>query len=163
MSIQLASILAGIDRRWAASAPAWCCERVRWHALLDVCVVGDGRAGDAGAAAGARRRRRGRTSAGSTRRWWPILFPLLGLLMAPIYPVINSVVLSALPKPIACGDDRPDRGVLRAGRHPRLVHHRQVFAHFDGNHAFYFSLLPMLLMLLLLFVFRRETRLPAPA
>ena len=26
------------------------------------------------------------------------LFPLIGLLMAPIYPVLNSVMLSALPK-----------------------------------------------------------------
>jgi fucose permease len=85
------------------------------------------------------------------------LIPLIGLLMAPIYPVINSVVLSSLPKPVHA----PMMGLIvifsalggTLGSRITAI----VFSRFDGIHAFYFSLVPMTLVLIGLYFFKRET------
>ena len=86
------------------------------------------------------------------------LIPLIGLLMAPIYPVINSVALSALPKPAHAAMTGlilvfSALGGTLGSRITAIV-----FARFGGIHAFYFSLVPMTLLLTTLFLFKRETR-----
>ncbi|GAB4142173.1 MAG: MFS transporter [Sphingomonadales bacterium] len=83
------------------------------------------------------------------------IFPLVGLFMAPIYPAINSVVLSALPKT----QHSAMTGLIvifsaLGGTTGSIVTGR-VFELFDGQTAFYFSLAPMAGLLISLFFFRR--------
>jgi fucose permease len=85
------------------------------------------------------------------------LIPLLGLLMAPIYPVINSVALSSLPKPMHAAMTGLIVVFSALGGTMGSYITARVFASFDGIHAFYFSLLPMSLILVTLFFFKRET------
>ena len=155
MSIQLASILAGATAVGRIGA-GFLLRRMPWYVLLNLCVVAMGvlvvltlplaanvveRAGvgwfDAPVAA--------------------YLIPLIGLLMAPIYPVINSVALSSLPKPLHASMTGlivvfSALGGTLGSRVTAIV-----FSNFDGIHAFYFSLIPMTLVLITLFFFKRET------
>ena len=155
MSIQVASILAGttaIGRLLAGQV----LRRVPWYTLLNVCVLGMGLmvmvtlplAENIVARPGV--------------GWFnaPVaayLIPLIGLLMAPIYPVINSVALSSLPKPshAAMTGLIVIFSALGGTLGSRIT--AIVFSRFDGIHAFYFSLLPMALVLIALFFFKRET------
>jgi MFS transporter, FHS family, glucose/mannose:H+ symporter len=155
MSIQLASILAGATALGRISA-GFVLKRVRWHVLLNLCVIAMGLLVVLTLPLAANVVVRPNVG------WFhaPIaayLIPLIGLLMAPIYPVINSVALSALPKPLHA----PMTGLIvvfsalggTLGSRITAI----VFSRFDGIHAFYFSLLPMTLLLVALFFFRRET------
>jgi len=86
------------------------------------------------------------------------IFPLIGLLMAPIYPAINSVVLSALPK----SRHAPMTGLIvvfsaLGGTTGSLIT-GQLFAHFDGARAFYLLLVPMALLLCSLIWLNRAAR-----
>ena len=86
------------------------------------------------------------------------LFPLIGFFVSPIYSAINSVVLSATPleehAPMssigvifsACGSSL---GTLGLG---------YLFDAYGGRSAFYFSLLPMALLLGCLLVFDRRSK-----
>ncbi len=83
------------------------------------------------------------------------LFPLIGLFLAPIYPAINSVILSNLP----------------AHRHPAMsglivvfsalggttgsIITGNIFEKYGGQTAFYFSLIPIAILTVLLFFFKR--------
>ncbi len=155
MSIQLASILAAATAAGRIAA-GQVLRRVPWYTLLNLCVLGMGvlvllvlplargivaRPGvgwfNAPAAA--------------------YLIPLIGLLMAPIYPVINSVALSSLPKPAhaAMTGLIVIFSALGGTLGSRIT--AVVFAHSNGIDAFYFSLVPMSLILVTLFFFKRET------
>jgi MFS transporter, FHS family, glucose/mannose:H+ symporter len=83
------------------------------------------------------------------------LFPLIGLFLAPVYPAINSVILSNLP----------------AHRHPAMsglivvfsalggttgsIITGHIFDAYGGETAFYFSLFPIGILMALLFVFKK--------
>ena len=76
--------------------------------------------------------------------------------MAPIYPAINSVMLSALPK----HQHAAMTGLIvifsaLGGTTGSLVT-GLVFDRFDGQTAFYFSLIPMAVILGSLYLFKRE-------
>jgi MFS transporter, FHS family, glucose/mannose:H+ symporter len=155
MSIQLASILAGttaIGRLGAGQV----LRRVPWYVLLNICVVG------MGVLVILTLPLAGNVIAQANVGWGnaPIaayLIPLIGLLMAPIYPVINSVALSSLPKPTHAAMTGlivifSALGGTLGSRITAIV-----FSSFGGIHAFYFSLIPMLLVLVALFFFKRET------
>ena len=155
MSIQVASILAGataIGRLLAGQV----LRRVPWHVLLNICVVGMGLLVIVVLPLA-------RNVVARTDIDWfnapaaAYLIPLIGLLMAPIYPVINSVALSSLPKPshAAMTGLIVIFSALGGTLGSRIT--AIVFARFDGIHAFYFSLVPMTLLLILLFLFKRET------
>jgi fucose permease len=155
MSVQLASILAGATAIGRIGA-GLLMRRVPWYLLLNLCVIAMGvlvvltlpLAQSVVA----------RPDVG----WFsaPVaayVIPLIGLLMAPIYPVINSVALSSLPKPLHAAMTGlivvfSALGGTLGSRITAIV-----FANFDGIHAFYFSLVPMTLLLVALFLFRRET------
>lgn len=155
MSIQMASILAGATALGRIVA-GQLLRRMSWHLLLNLCVVGMGalillvlplaQGVQPGANVG----------------WLnaPVaayLIPLIGLLMAPIYPVINSVALSSLPKPshAAMTGLIVIFSALGGTLGSRIT--AIVFSSFGGIHAFYFSLVPMTLVLVTLFYFKRET------
>jgi len=83
------------------------------------------------------------------------IFPLIGLLLAPVYPAINSVILSSLPKPkhglmsgliIIFSAIGGTTGSLLTG---------YLFDQYGGQNAFYFSLVPITILALLLIVFNR--------
>lgn len=83
------------------------------------------------------------------------ILPLVGLFLAPIYPAVNSVMLSALPKP----QHAPMTGLLvvfsaLGGTTGSYITGR-VFAAFDGQTAFYLSLAPMAALMISLSFFRR--------
>ena len=155
MSIQFASILAGMTALGRIGAGV-VLKRVRWHVLLNVCVV-------AMAVLVMIVLPLARGVVAQPHVGWfnaPIaayLIPLLGLLMAPIYPVINSVALSSLPKPMHAAMTGLIVVFSALGGTMGSYITARVFASFDGIHAFYFSLLPMTLILVTLFFFKRET------
>jgi FHS family glucose/mannose:H+ symporter-like MFS transporter len=83
------------------------------------------------------------------------LFPLIGLFMAPIYPGINSVMLSSLPK----NQHSSMTGLLvifsALGGTTGSMITGYVFGSFNGHTAFYLTLVPIALVLVMLFFFRR--------
>ena len=162
MSIQLASILAGMTALGRIGAGVML-KRVKWHWLLNACVLSMGTlvvivlplARDVVV-----RDQVGWFSAPMAA----YLIPLIGLLMAPIYPVINSVALSSLPKPMHAAMTGLIVVFSALGGTLGSYITARVFAAFGGVQAFYFSLVPMALLLLTLALFKRETsRAPAVA
>lgn len=83
------------------------------------------------------------------------LFPLIGLFMAPIYPGINSVMLSSLPK----HQHSAMTGLLvifsaLGGTTGSLIT-GYVFGQFNGHFAFYLTLVPITIVLIMLYFFKR--------
>ncbi len=84
------------------------------------------------------------------------VFPLIGLLIAPIYPAINSVILSSLP--------RPKHGLMAGliivfsalGGSAGSLITGNIFQHYNGQKAMYFSLVPMCILVVCLVFFRRS-------
>ena len=83
------------------------------------------------------------------------IFPLIGLIIAPVYPAINSVILSSLPK--------PKHGVMSGliiifsaigGTTGSLIT-GYLFEKYSGQTAFYFTLVPIGILLICLSVFKR--------
>ncbi|WP_068309353.1 MFS transporter [Kordiimonas lacus] len=85
------------------------------------------------------------------------IFPLIGLFLAPIYPAINSAVLTALPT----YQHSEMTGLIvifsALGGTTGSMITGAVFEDFGGSTAFYLSLVPLALILLTLFLFKRET------
>ncbi|WP_444942072.1 MFS transporter [Microbulbifer sp. ZKSA004] len=84
------------------------------------------------------------------------VLPLIGLFMAPVYPAINSVMLSSLPT----HQHSAMTGLLvifsaLGGTTGSLIT-GSVFEAFDGQVAFYLSLVPITVILITLFFFRRS-------
>jgi len=88
------------------------------------------------------------------------IFPLIGLLLAPVYPAINSVILSSLPK--------PKHGVMSGliiifsaigGTTGSLIT-GYIFEVYNGQAAFYFTLVPIGILMIALFVFKRLQKKP---
>ena len=154
MSVQAASIFFGslAVGRLLASALL---RRLGWFLLLMLCLVAMG-----GLVALSLPLAEGLAIDSSTT-WFnapfaAFLFPLIGLFMGPIYPVVCSTLLSSLPK----SDHAPMMGLIvvfsaLGGTTGSFVTGR-VFAAFDGALAFYLLLVPMALLSLFLFLFRRH-------
>ena len=85
------------------------------------------------------------------------IFPMIGLFIAPIYPSINSVILSTLPK--------NKHGIMTGlivifsalGGTTGSIITGNIFQHFGGQSAFYFSLIPMTILIIFLVIFERLT------
>jgi fucose permease len=83
------------------------------------------------------------------------VFPLIGFFLAPIYPLVNSFVLSATEKMF----HSPMASLLvffsaiGGTIGSRLVGY--LFKHIGGENAFYFSLIPMTVLMICLFFFYR--------
>jgi fucose permease len=83
------------------------------------------------------------------------IFPLIGLLLAPIYPAVNSVILSTLPK--------AKHGMMSGliiifsalGGTTGSIITGNIFEKYGGQNAFYFSLIPMAILIVCLFFFRK--------
>ncbi|MEZ4885956.1 MAG: MFS transporter [Chitinophagales bacterium] len=83
------------------------------------------------------------------------VFPMIGLCLAPIYPAINSAILSALP----VHQHAPMSGLIvvfsALGGTTGSMITGYMFEHYDGQTAFYMSLIPLATLLVTLFVFNR--------
>lgn len=83
------------------------------------------------------------------------VFPLIGLFIAPIYPAINSVVLSNLP----ARQHGPMSGLIvifsALGGTTGSIITGTIFESYGGETAFYFSLVPISLLAISLFFFNR--------
>jgi FHS family glucose/mannose:H+ symporter-like MFS transporter len=154
-SIRMASILAitlGVGRIIGGKLT----ELFHWSAVLSVAIVGAmllvafvlPQALDAEVAAG-----------GARILGLPVIafiFPLVGLFIAPIYPLLNSVVLSALPKNM----HSPMTGLIVLFSATGGTLGSRITAYFFehlGGGAFYFTLVPMTLLLVAVFLLKRLT------
>lgn len=85
------------------------------------------------------------------------VFPMIGILLAPVYPAINSVILSSLPKK----QHAPMSGLIvvfsALGGTTGSVITGYMFEHFDGQTAFTMSVIPIAVILAVLWFFKRET------
>ena len=83
------------------------------------------------------------------------MFPLIGFFIAPVYPAINSVILSAMPT----RQHGPMAGLIvvfsaLGGTSGSLIT-GNLFEYFGGQTAFYFSLVPIAIIVATLFAFKR--------
>jgi len=86
------------------------------------------------------------------------VFPLIGLVLAPIYPAINSIILSSLPK--------PKHGLMSGliiifsalgGTTGSLIMGR-LFEGNGGQTAMYFALIPITILIISLYFFKRQQK-----
>jgi fucose permease len=84
-------------------------------------------------------------------------FPLVGLFIAPIYPLLNSVVLSALPKKLhsAMTGLIVVFSALGGTLGSRIIGY--LFKNEGPENAFYYTLIPMLLLLVSFFILKKLT------
>jgi fucose permease len=83
------------------------------------------------------------------------MFPLIGLLIAPVYPAINSVILSSLP----LKQQGPMSGLIvifsALGGTTGSMITGHIFESYGGQTAFYFSLVPIAILIISLIFFNR--------
>jgi fucose permease len=83
------------------------------------------------------------------------IFPLIGFVIAPVYPAINSVILSTLPV--------KKHGFMSGliiifsalGGTTGSIITGNIFQHYGGQNAFYFSLIPITILIVALIFFKR--------
>ncbi len=153
LSIQMASILAASTAigRFLAGALL---RKMDWYIVLTSCLV-------AAAALVLVAIPLAKGVDGSSVTGWgdaplaAFIFPLIGLFLAPIYPAINSAVLSALPARM----HGPMSGLIvifsALGGTTGSLLTGAIFEKFGGQTAFYFSLMPIAILTLSLFMFNR--------
>ncbi len=153
LSIQMASILAASTAlgRFLAGLIL---RRISWYWLLTICLV------IAGClvilALPLATSVDGRNVTGwATAPIAAFIFPMIGLFIAPIYPAINSAILSSLP----LRQHGPMAGLIvifsALGGTTGSIITGHVFEAYGGQTAFYFSLVPIGLLLILLTLFSR--------
>lgn len=90
-------------------------------------------------------------------------FPLIGLFLAPVYPAINSVILSNLP----AHKHGSMSGLIvvfsALGGTTGSIITGHIFGAYGGQTAFYFSLIPIAVLVILLFIFKKIQPKSAPA
>jgi len=86
------------------------------------------------------------------------LLPLIGLMMAPIYPVLNSVMLSSLIQSKQASMTGLIVVFSALGGTTGSMITGYFFELFGGQHAFYLSLLPIGLILISLYFFKTATQ-----
>jgi fucose permease len=153
LSIQMASILAATTAlgRFLAGLVL---RRISWYWLLMSCLVIAG--GLVVLALPLAASVDGRNVTGwSSAPFAAFVFPMIGLFIAPIYPAINSAILSSLP----LRQHGPMAGLIvifsALGGTTGSIITGYVFEAYGGQTAFYFSLVPIGLLLILLTIFSR--------
>jgi fucose permease len=83
------------------------------------------------------------------------VFPLIGLLLAPIYPTLNSLILSQLP--VAKHGFMSSLIIIFSalGGSTGSLIMGIIFHNFSGQLAFYFSLIPLTILIVCLIIFKR--------
>ena len=155
LSIQMTSILAATTALGRFSA-GMLLKRIDWYPLLVICLLLAGAlvitvlplANIASEV---------QVSTWATAPLAAFMFPLIGLCLSPIYPAINSVILSALPK----HQHAPMAGLIvvfsALGGTAGSIITGVLFETFDGRTAFYCSLVPITAILFTLYLFKKQT------
>jgi fucose permease len=78
------------------------------------------------------------------------LLPIMGLFLAPIYPTLNSTILSALPKHLHSSMSGLIVVFSALGGTTGSIITGHVFQAYDGTTAFYFALIPIFVIFILL-------------
>lgn len=154
MSVQAASIFA-VSLALGRLAAGLALRRVPWHWLLIGCVLAMGLL----VLLALPLARGAEPQADMSWTSAPpaaFVFPLIGLFMAPIYPAINSVVLSSLPKSRHAAMTGLIVVFSALGGTTGSFITGQLFARIGGG-AFYLSLLPMALLVLTIALLKRQS------
>jgi FHS family glucose/mannose:H+ symporter-like MFS transporter len=153
LSIQMASILAGSTALGRFLA-GFVMQRFNWLTVLSVCLVSA-----AGLVLLAIPLAQNVLST-NVQTWadaplaaW--IFPLIGLLLAPIYPAINSLILSKLPIQEHATMAGLSVVFSALGGTTGSIITGKLFEKFGGQVAFYGSLAPILGLIICLFFFNR--------
>jgi len=85
------------------------------------------------------------------------VFPMIGLCLSPVAPAINSVMLSALPKHQHASISGLIVMFAALGGTTGSIITGILFEIFDGKIAFYFSLVPITILLYVLHLFKKQT------
>lgn len=153
LSIQMASILAASTAigRFIAGIVL---RKIHWLAVLIVCLL------VAAVLVALVVPLAGKVNVASIDSWGDaplaaFIFPAIGLLLAPIYPAINSSILSSLPK----RQHGPMSGLIvifsALGGTTGSMITGQIFEKYGGQSAFYFSLVPICILIICLVIFNR--------
>ncbi len=160
MSVQVTSIFAACLALGRLSAGV-IMRRVHWYPFMNVCVIG------MAAVVLVALPLTHDIVADPQVNWLnaplgTFLFPLIGLFMAPIYPGINSVMLSSLP----IHQHSAMTGLLvifsALGGTTGSFVTGYVFGNASGHLAFYLTLAPITMVLVMLFFFKRQVERAAP-
>ncbi len=159
-SIQMASILVASTAMGRFGA-GFALRKIHWFLVLIVCLF-------AAAALGLVAIPLAQNSTGTPVTGWAnaplgaFVFPLIGLLLAPIYPAINSVILSTLP----ARQHGPMSGLIvffsALGGTTGSIITGNIFEAYGGQTAFYFSLVPIGILTVCLFFFNKIQKNPKP-
>ena len=152
LSIQMASILAASTAIGRFSA-GFALQKIHWFAVLIVCLI-------AASVLVLVAIPLAQNNGGEVTGWGnaplgAFVFPLIGLFIAPIYPAINSVILSTLP----ARQHGPMSGLIvifsALGGTTGSIITGNIFEAYGGQTAFYFSLVPIGILMVCLFFFNR--------
>ena len=153
LSIQMASILAASTAIGRFSA-GFALRKIHWFRVLVVCLLSAGALVLVAIPLA-------QAAAGHVVTGWSdaplgaFVFPLIGLFISPIYPAINSVILSTLP----ARQHGPMSGLIvifsALGGTTGSIITGNIFQAFGGQTAFYFSLVPITVLLICLFFFNQ--------
>jgi fucose permease len=152
LSIQMASILAASTALGRFSA-GFALQKIHWFAVLIACLLSASvlvlvaipLAQNTG----------GEVTGWGNAPLGAFVFPLIGLFLSPIYPAINSVILSTLP----ARQHGPMSGLIvifsALGGTTGSIITGNIFEAYGGQTAFYFSLVPIGILMICLFFFNR--------
>lgn len=154
ISVQIASIYAGALAAGRLMG-GWVMKKVHWYKVLQSCIVTAAvlvllvlplTAG---------------VEPGSVTGWSTVplaayLFPAIGLFLAPIYPTLSSSILSALPKNRQSGMTGLIVIFSALGGTSGSIITGFLFGQLDGQVAFYFTLVPLVLLFLVLIVYKKQ-------
>ncbi len=153
LSLQMASILAA-STALGRLAAGFALRRIHWFLVLIGCLI-------AASVLVVIAIPLAQSTSGEPVTSWAnaplgaFVFPLIGLFIAPIYPAINSVVLSNLP----ARQHGPMSGLIvifsALGGTTGSIITGTIFESYGGETAFYFSLVPISLLAISLFFFNR--------
>jgi len=156
ISVQITSIFA-LSLALGRLGAGQLLKRIPWPVFLSICVLA------MGALVLLTLPLSHQVDASADHHWFNLplaayIFPLIGLFMAPIYPVLNSVVLSNLPQ----RQQSSMAGLIiifsALGGTTGSMITGVIFNRFSGQTAFYLALIPMAAILLLLWRLSQLTR-----
>jgi len=143
LSIEMASILAA-STALGRFAAGWALRRMPWFALLTACLIAAAALVLVALPLAHRAAVHGPIPGWRDAPAAAFVFPMIGFFIAPIYPTINSIALSALPPHqhgamagliVIFSALGGTLGSLTTGR---------IFDAYGGQHAFYLSLVPLI-------------------
>jgi FHS family glucose/mannose:H+ symporter-like MFS transporter len=162
LSIQMTSILA-LSTALGRFAAAFILRKLDWFRVLIVCLLCAAALVTVTLPLAGLAQDEALVTSWSKAPLAAFMFPLIGLCIAPIYPAINSVILTALPK----RQHAPMAGLIvvfsALGGTTGSIITGHLFEAFGGKTAFYFSLIPITVIMFALYLFKRQVDSLPPA